>query len=235
MIYSIKGSSSLQRRLALKTNRRGRPLFMSAHSNKNPNHIPNKLLKTDLRVDEWAPEPTSKICGLCKIDKQIQEFRIKRVKRNGNNSYYYCCKKCYNEKQNERNRIAQNLKKQQKELDKPKPKDGHKFCSKCKVDSPKTLEFFNPHRGAPDGLGSKCKPCAKKFNRIISGPNKFQYSLKEGHKICRRCDQELPLEKFRIIKRKQNNYKPQHESYCLECEAKSAAIRYRDNPEKEKE
>ncbi len=43
--------------------------------------------------------------------------------------------------------------------------------------------------------------------------------IKEEYRICNKCGRELPIEKFRLVKRK--NYKPYYLGQCKECEYKS--------------
>lgn len=62
---------------------------------------------------------------------------------------------------------------------------------------------------------------------------KFRRPSREGYKICRRCDVELPVENFRL--RKGRNSKIVRESRCLPCEALDAKERRLAAPEKEKQ
>lgn len=64
-----------------------------------------------------------------------------------------------------------------------------KKCSKCKRNLPATSEYYFRDSKKVDGFFLSCKECEGYTFQDI----KNKYKCKEGYKICRRCNKELPL------------------------------------------
>lgn len=97
-----------------------------------------------------------------------------------------------------------------------------KVCRTCQTEYPATLEHFYRNRGAKDGLGRKCKDCAKAYSRQYAREHaqerqEYQKRYREAHqeeraayaavyneqrkrtpkesrvtRMCRKCGRELP-------------------------------------------
>jgi hypothetical protein len=73
-----------------------------------------------------------------------------------------------------------------------------KKCPTCKIE--KSLDQFNKNKTRKDGLARECKSCVNEYDKKryhIKDSPRLKENLKEGHKICCGCKQELPLNKFK--------------------------------------
>ena len=95
--------------------------------------------------------------------------------------------------------------------------DGHKFCRKC--DNLLPVDNFRPHLKIKSGYSSWCYKCE---NSYIKKPpsNKKIYIKKlpssevvDGHKMCLKCNELLPVDKFK----KNTTVKSGLHTYCLSC------------------
>ena len=91
----------------------------------------------------------------------------------------------------------------------------HKYCSQC--DEYKTINNFNKHKRAKDGLQGYCCKCRKKNrekNRVLKNKPHVPHKFIDGveNKYCGKCDKFHVLNDFRIDKRKWDNKK----LYCRE-------------------
>ncbi len=97
---------------------------------------------------------TSKICGICKIEKQIDQFNIDKSAKNG---FRTQCKDC----------DSQN-KKQYAETNK-KNYVPNKFnlivkkCGTCKVE--KNIDNFGIHKSTKDGFQKRCNSCSNEHDK----------------------------------------------------------------------
>jgi hypothetical protein len=73
-----------------------------------------------------------------------------------------------------------------------------KKCPSCKIE--KSLNQFGKNKSRKDGLQRECKECChnhhSKHYHTKKSP-RLTENLKEGHKVCSKCKQELPLDKFK--------------------------------------
>lgn len=76
-----------------------------------------------------------------------------------------------------------------------------KTCPTCKIE--KTLENYNKNKNCKDSLQRECRECCHshhdKHYHSKKSP-RLKEDLKEGHKICSSCNEELPLVDFTIQK-----------------------------------
>lgn len=73
-----------------------------------------------------------------------------------------------------------------------------KTCPTCKIE--KTLENYNKNKNRKDGLQRECRECCHSHHNKHYHSKKsprLKENLKEGHKICKGCNQELPLNNFK--------------------------------------
>lgn len=173
-----------------------------------------------------------KLCKTCNTEKDVELFGFKSHGPNGAKYQHYMCKPCCAQKSRERSAKKNQRNRLKREENKPKPKEGHKFCTKCEIEKGATVEFFYSNKAAKDGLQSWCKSCFSQFKVPEKIERVFKWAEKEGHKICRRCEVELPLDLFRVHKRKGRT--AIRESYCTPCEADRDRERRERDPEKAK-
>jgi len=73
-----------------------------------------------------------------------------------------------------------------------------KICPTCKVE--KNIESYNKNKNRKDGLQRECRDCNhvqhNKHYHSKKSP-KLKENLKKNHKICKGCNQELPLNSFK--------------------------------------
>jgi hypothetical protein len=73
-----------------------------------------------------------------------------------------------------------------------------KICPTCKIE--KTIENYNKNQSRKDGFCRECRGCqslsGKKHYHTKKSP-KLKENLKKDHKICKGCNQELPLSDFK--------------------------------------
>ncbi len=68
-------------------------------------------------------------------------------------------------------------------------KDGFKICIKCNRKLPANTDYFFLKKDTQDGFVNKCKECVgKKFT------DKLTRILRDGYKLCIKCDRELPID-----------------------------------------
>lgn len=73
-----------------------------------------------------------------------------------------------------------------------------KFCPTCK--QTKELTDFNKNKSRKDGYQRECRECCHKHQNKHYHTKKsprLKENLKEGHKICTNCNQELYLSEFK--------------------------------------
>jgi len=73
-----------------------------------------------------------------------------------------------------------------------------KKCPTCKTD--KSLSDYNKNKNRKDGLQRECRECNHKQHDKHYHTKKsprLKENLKEGHKICTCCKNELPISKFK--------------------------------------
>jgi len=89
-----------------------------------------------------------------------------------------------------------------------------KFCPTCK--ETKELSKFNKNKTRKDGLQRECRECCHQHHNKHYHSKKsprLKENLKEGHKICTSCKQELLLENFN----KQKGGRFEKSSECKSC------------------
>jgi len=142
-------------------------------------------------------EIKTKVCkGECGLEKNLDEFTKNSGYKDG-----LCpkCKSCYSDEY---------YKKQGRvKVDKPIPKEGCKFCSKCKEE--KDYSEFCKSPDTSIGLSSKCKTCAN----IDNERNRDKPKLKIEDKVCRRCESVLPITDYHKNKGTIDGY----HLYCKKC------------------
>lgn len=73
-----------------------------------------------------------------------------------------------------------------------------KLCPTC--NQTKELTEFNKNKNRKDGYQRECRECChthhNKHYQTKKSP-RLKENIKEGHKICTECEQELPLDKFK--------------------------------------
>lgn len=73
-----------------------------------------------------------------------------------------------------------------------------KKCPTCKIE--KSTDQFNKNKSRKDGLARECKLCVNTYGKIryhAKDSPRLKENLKEGHKVCCGCKQELPLDNFK--------------------------------------
>lgn len=116
------------------------------------------------------------ICNICGKEKTYDEMVKDKGKKAGIRSV---CKKC------------ENLKKRKTPVS-PIPKDGFKYCAKCKMEFP--IENFNTRKiNGNFELFSWCKECEhiynnSRYSHTCSECGKKYQSGKKGSMICKDCD-----------------------------------------------
>jgi hypothetical protein len=73
-----------------------------------------------------------------------------------------------------------------------------KKCPTCKIE--KSTDQFNKNKSRKDGLARECKLCVNTYGKIryhAKDSPRLKENLKEGHKVCCGCKQELPLNNFK--------------------------------------
>ena len=184
--------------------------------------MPNRTIKPK----KLSTKPTHRPCCTCNESRPIEEYTLNIGKS------FVSCASCRLKRQE-----AQALKEQRKR-ERPLVKPGHKICPGCKQEKELCPAIFTRDKGNANGFHTYCKECKECHKRqslkweVKKKPRKFTVATKEDHKICRKCNEELPLNDFRICRRKRNGYKPQYEPYCFKCEAQRAHDNFRKDPEK---
>jgi hypothetical protein len=77
-----------------------------------------------------------------------------------------------------------------------------KKCPTCKIE--KSLDQFNKNKTRKDGLSRECKFCVNEYGKKhyhIKNSPRLKENLKEGHKKCSNCNQQLPFNQFNKIKK----------------------------------
>lgn len=104
-------------------------------------------------------------------------------------------------------------------------------CNLCNETKPATEENFYRHR---DGsFYSPCRPCfrakqkARQDVKRALNPKLPKPQPSEGCKICPKCQEDLPLERFRLAI---VHGQPRRQSWCTSCENIAASLR-RKTPE----
>ncbi|MEK4640319.1 HNH endonuclease signature motif containing protein [Bacillus sp. BSL6] len=138
-----------------------------------------------------------KVCSKCKQELPMDtvHFRRRSERKDG---YESSCKVCMGSRFKETDFIAK--------------KDGFKVCTLCMKELPATEEYFTSDKTKKDGLHSHCKICSGRKSYGVKQPNKV-YEVKEGHKICTVCINELPYSNFNSC----SSVKDGHYHMCKEC------------------
>lgn len=138
----------------------------------------------------------TKKCINCKEEKTTDMFSKNSSLKYGVSNY---CRECHS-----------NIRYAKLGIEKPiklEPREGHKFCSKCKEEKP-----YNQYVKSPDtilGLSSKCKTCAK----IDTDKAKNSIKLIIEYKECNSCSKLLPKESYHKNKVLKDGYN----GSCKEC------------------
>ena len=150
--------------------------------------------------------PDIKKCGRCLIEKPTQEFSRNNNTKDGLD---YICRVCHgdsrvppSEEERMERRVKDRLKYRNKvggalksEL-KPKPKDGHKFCGKCKLE--KKLEDFNKNKYEKSGLQKICRPCNSLRNKSYEERNKEKIAIRR-HNHRKNNPEKMQLQRLNRI------------------------------------
>jgi hypothetical protein len=101
-----------------------------------------------------------------------------------------------------------------------------KICPTCKID--KQINQYNKNKNNKDGLQRECRECNHKSHdkhyHTFKSP-RLNERLKLNHKICSRCNYELPFDNFNESK---NGGRFGLKSECKKCSS-SRDKTYRDN------
>lgn len=145
------------------------------------------------------------ICKKCGLSKDLDQFKI--IPQTGNLGK--TCKAC-----RDIMRHANQLKR------KLQPKDELKFktCFKCNVNKP--VEKFFKNSYTSNGYNCDCMECTSTYQKEVRLKKKPISAVKEGHKICSVCKEELPFENFS----KSPNNKFGVHSRCRKCNAANFRI-----------
>lgn len=138
-------------------------------------------------------------CRICGIEKDESKFELRKTGR-----YRTECKSC---------QCDLRIKRETKFL--PIPKEGHKICRVCGKEKEATSFFKN--KNSRDGLGHRCKECARE---------KFK-PLEEGYKTCRICNETKKLEEFPTRENSPDGYRNE----CKSCKSLLSAKRKAENLE----
>ena len=149
-------------------------------------------------------EPTHKLCGgPCKLTKPVIEFNTRGQKINGKPIYRSKCKACESlyhknperiQVRREQQKIRSRAKVEAKRALLPQPKEGYRFCAKCKNEKLLTIEFFEKCLTNKGRLKWTCRVCSTKEKQKHT---KTHLSHKHNHRFCYHCDQEFVLNEFK--------------------------------------
>jgi 5-methylcytosine-specific restriction endonuclease McrA len=166
--------------------------------------------------------PESKFCKTCKITKPVANFKIKRIRLDGERSFAHECKACGAISTSRRGKVLAAKKRAAREA---LPTPTAKKCIQC--GETKLLdEFARKFRGVEYNLGkilkqARCITCrnAEKRAKLAAKPKKRQpvrLAMKSGHKVCRRCDKEKPATDFQASSSVTSD-KAYHRPDCRDC------------------
>ena len=154
-----------------------------------------------------------KRCSKCHEVKPVGEFYNNKRTKDGLKSSCKVCDRANSKKRYEKNHSRKKAR---------TTKEGHKCCSRCHEVKP--FSGFYKNKKTKDGRCSWCKSCRnaykKKYHERNRPPKKV---VKEGHKCCSKCKQELPFSEFHKNKGNKNGIA----SSCKSCSKKY----YEDNRE----
>lgn len=157
----------------------------------------------------YGKEPTHKLCrGSCELTKPVIDFSIRGKKKNGQSHYCSNCKACNSllakqsimdnpekaQKRKEKQKARYEAKAAAKRALKPQPKEGHVFCTGCKVEKSHIIEFFEKTYSGKTGLTLSCRVCVTKEKQKHT---KKHLSDKHGYRFCNHCDLELTMNEFK--------------------------------------
>jgi hypothetical protein len=98
-------------------------------------------------------------------------------------------------------------------------------CTKCKLEFPADLKYFDRCKGGKYNLTSRCKTCLKKYRESRN----FE-PIEEGIRVCSTCSVEKPLtKKFFGIKRSNSSGL---DARCKQCHRDYNNNRYKRNKKK---
>jgi hypothetical protein len=111
----------------------------------------------------------TKVCGICKVKKSIEEFDRDSRSKDG---LYYKCKKCKREYRLKSYHAKNPNSEYQKEYNE---KPGFKICRKCGVE--KSIEEFWKRSRNRDGLNCWCKGCDRESSKKYKDEHKEEISV----------------------------------------------------------
>jgi len=157
----------------------------------------------------------TRICTKCgnEYPATLEYFQKSATSKFGLKSW---CKTCSNEHEN----IKRKAKRELKEQNSIKPKDGFKICTKCKRELEMSDTYFHRNKNTKDGFERQCKECKGfKFNKSRI---KVKAKIKEGYQICSLCGIELPAttEYFYVDKTVKSGIKIMCKKCCYKYEEK---------------
>lgn len=179
--------------------------------NKEKRKIYNEKLKS--RDFSELKLPDSKICSVCKTEKDVKQFSKLKTTASGLNS---ACKDCDKQK---RLKNEERLK-SRSEVVIP----DSKFCTKCKTT--KSKDSFSVVLSRKDGLTSLCKECQKvnsEKHRIKLRARDIDSIELPDSKVCPDCSKELSNKNFG---RSIHNVDGLN-TYCKECWKNRYSLRNR--------
>jgi hypothetical protein len=161
-----------------------------------------------------AENVTEKICTGCNQVKPLEDFH---KDKNGKYGRVAQCKDCVANKHGTKTRRDMRV-----------PREGYKFCSKCKEE--KVRSEFIPDVRASDGLSSQCRTCNASYS--VKNPGKHAHLKEiphepEGMRYCPVCNQMKDIEEFTLYK--QGKFRRRE---CKDCK-RAAARKYASEHKKE--
>jgi len=157
-------------------------------------------------------------CGQCKEWLPTGEF-----KKNQNGYFYSSCRECTNSLARERYRSKQQEAGKSPRKVAPEDQDGRRMCRDC--EQWLSLEDFSPSKHQKSGRASYCRLCMNRRNRDAAAAKAVEEGReirairprgpddRDGERMCRDCEQWLPLEGFAPSSTRASGYG----SYCQPC------------------
>lgn len=114
----------------------------------------------------------TKVCSKCGEEKElsVEFWHVRNASKDG---FSYVCKQCASTHRKEHyyNKVNGLI------PEKPIPRDGYKYCSKCEVEKELSSEYFYRKRDSKDGYSPECKECRKLVQKTYRKNN--QDKIKE--------------------------------------------------------
>ena len=191
----------------------------------------------------WEIGEKWKVCSKCGEVKEREGFHKARQNKDGLNGK---CKQCrseygkeYYKKPEVKQRVLEyrkqyyeeNIKKYNTKNKLNKISDGMKIC--CSCGCRKVFDEFHKNKNTSDGFSCRCKKCTKEYMKqkyLEHHPPKIKVKVRDGYKICTRCNMEKEFNEFYRNK----NTSDKCHSRCKKCisevhnERMNNDVEYRD-------